>query len=148
MLTPNHHTFKFDAFFIDYTLLNYERIVTVVLSFFKDFGEDGSLYITKVTTTHMGNYTCHADGYEKLFQIHTLQVNGKRIFLCVCVFIVYRSIISVLWIYKYHCWGCQTFDDKKHFCLFSVCGLNCLWSLWVHQLLYYEFSAVELIVSL
>uniref|UniRef100_A0A3P8UUM9 Follistatin-like 5 n=1 Tax=Cynoglossus semilaevis TaxID=244447 RepID=A0A3P8UUM9_CYNSE len=40
-----------------------------------DFGEDGSLYITKVTTTHMGNYTCHADGYEKLFQIHTLQVN-------------------------------------------------------------------------
>ncbi|KAF3694180.1 Follistatin-related protein 5 Follistatin-like protein 5 Precursor [Channa argus] len=41
----------------------------------QDFGDDGSLYITKVTTTHMGNYTCHADGYEKLFQIHTLQVN-------------------------------------------------------------------------
>ncbi|KAG7240939.1 hypothetical protein INR49_026195 [Caranx melampygus] len=40
-----------------------------------DFGDDGSLYITKVTTTHMGNYTCHADGYEKLFQTHTLQVN-------------------------------------------------------------------------
>eukprot|EP00064_Thunnus_orientalis_P001294 superscaffoldBa00000087_g1296 len=41
----------------------------------QDFGDDGSLYITKVTTTHMGNYTCHADGYEKLFQTHTLQVN-------------------------------------------------------------------------
>uniref|UniRef100_A0A672TER0 Follistatin-related protein 5-like n=1 Tax=Sinocyclocheilus grahami TaxID=75366 RepID=A0A672TER0_SINGR len=40
-----------------------------------DFGDDGSLYITKVTTTHMGNYTCHADGYEQLFQMHTLQVN-------------------------------------------------------------------------
>ncbi|XP_026855092.1 follistatin-related protein 5 isoform X2 [Electrophorus electricus] len=40
-----------------------------------DFGDDGSLYITKVTTTHMGNYTCHADGYEQLFQTHTLQVN-------------------------------------------------------------------------
>ncbi|KAF7707025.1 follistatin-related protein 5 isoform X1 [Silurus meridionalis] len=41
----------------------------------QDFGDDGSLYITKVTTTHMGNYTCHADGYEQLFQTHTLQVN-------------------------------------------------------------------------
>ncbi|CAG04646.1 unnamed protein product, partial [Tetraodon nigroviridis] len=41
----------------------------------EDFGDDGSLYITKVTTTHMGNYTCHADGYEQLFQTHTLQVN-------------------------------------------------------------------------
>ncbi|XDV37500.1 hypothetical protein PO909_007091, partial [Leuciscus waleckii] len=40
-----------------------------------DFGDDGSLYITKVTTTHMGNYTCHADGYEQLFQTHILQVN-------------------------------------------------------------------------
>uniref|UniRef100_A0A674MJ52 Follistatin-like 5 n=1 Tax=Takifugu rubripes TaxID=31033 RepID=A0A674MJ52_TAKRU len=40
-----------------------------------DYGDDGSLYITKVTTTHMGNYTCHADGYEQLFQTHTLQVN-------------------------------------------------------------------------
>ncbi|XP_076850617.1 follistatin-related protein 5 isoform X2 [Brachyhypopomus gauderio] len=40
-----------------------------------DFGDDGSLYITKVTTTHMGNYTCHADGFEQLFQTHTLQVN-------------------------------------------------------------------------
>uniref|UniRef100_A0A671SJQ2 Follistatin-like 5 n=1 Tax=Sinocyclocheilus anshuiensis TaxID=1608454 RepID=A0A671SJQ2_9TELE len=39
-----------------------------------DFGDDGSLYITKVTTTHIGNYTCHADGYEQLFQTHTLQV--------------------------------------------------------------------------
>ncbi|XP_034454238.1 follistatin-related protein 5 isoform X2 [Hippoglossus hippoglossus] len=41
----------------------------------QDFGDDGSLYITKVTTTHMGNYTCHADGYEKLFQTHSLQVH-------------------------------------------------------------------------
>ncbi|XP_078396832.1 follistatin-related protein 5 isoform X1 [Cetorhinus maximus] len=40
-----------------------------------DFGDDGSLYITKVTTTHMGNYSCHADGYEKLYQTHILQVN-------------------------------------------------------------------------
>lgn len=42
----------------------------------QDFGEDDSLYITKVTTVHMGNYTCHASGYEKLFQTHVLQVNG------------------------------------------------------------------------
>lgn len=48
------------------------------LFLWQDFGDDGSLYITKVTTTHMGNYTCHADGYEQLFQTHTLQVNGKR----------------------------------------------------------------------
>lgn len=40
-----------------------------------DFGEDDSLYITKVTTIHMGNYTCHASGYEQLFQTHVLQVN-------------------------------------------------------------------------
>ncbi|KAI4819234.1 hypothetical protein KUCAC02_004490, partial [Chaenocephalus aceratus] len=40
-----------------------------------DFGDDGSLYFTKATTTHIGNYTCHADGYEQLFQIHTLRVN-------------------------------------------------------------------------
>ncbi|KAI1883667.1 hypothetical protein AGOR_G00233920 [Albula goreensis] len=41
----------------------------------EDFGDDGSLYITKVTTTHMGNYSCHAEGYEHLFQTHVLQVN-------------------------------------------------------------------------
>ncbi|KAK1200477.1 FSTL5 protein, partial [Pygoscelis papua] len=41
----------------------------------RDFGDDGSLYITKVTTTHMGNYTCYADGYDKLYQTHILQVN-------------------------------------------------------------------------
>ncbi|NXD77069.1 FSTL4 protein, partial [Halcyon senegalensis] len=41
-----------------------------------DFGEDDSLYITKVTTIHMGNYTCHAYGYEELYQTHILQVNG------------------------------------------------------------------------
>ncbi|XP_012886375.1 PREDICTED: follistatin-related protein 4 [Dipodomys ordii] len=40
-----------------------------------DFGEDDSLYITKVTTVHMGNYTCHAAGHEQLFQTHVLQVN-------------------------------------------------------------------------
>ncbi|KAM5300994.1 follistatin-related protein 4 [Glossophaga mutica] len=40
-----------------------------------DFGEDDSLYITKVTTVHMGNYTCHAAGHEELFQTHVLQVN-------------------------------------------------------------------------
>lgn len=42
----------------------------------QDFGEDASLYITKVTTIHMGNYTCHASGHEELFQTHVLQVNG------------------------------------------------------------------------
>lgn len=42
----------------------------------QDFGEDNSLYITKVTTVHMGNYTCHASGHEELFQTHVLQVNG------------------------------------------------------------------------
>ncbi|XP_043925100.1 follistatin-related protein 4 isoform X2 [Protopterus annectens] len=40
-----------------------------------DFGEDDSLYFTKVTTIHMGNYTCHAYGYEELYQTHILQVN-------------------------------------------------------------------------
>uniref|UniRef100_A0A8K9UUR6 Follistatin like 5 n=1 Tax=Oncorhynchus mykiss TaxID=8022 RepID=A0A8K9UUR6_ONCMY len=40
-----------------------------------DFGDEGSLYVTKVTTTHMGNYSCHADGYEQLSQTHMLQVN-------------------------------------------------------------------------
>ncbi|KAJ7426955.1 Follistatin-related protein 4 [Willisornis vidua] len=43
----------------------------------KDFGEDDSLYITKVTTVHMGNYTCHASGYEELYQTHVLQVNAN-----------------------------------------------------------------------
>lgn len=43
---------------------------------FQDFGDDGSLYITKVTTIHMGNYSCHAYGYEDLYQTHVLQVNG------------------------------------------------------------------------
>ncbi|XP_066473374.1 follistatin-related protein 4 isoform X2 [Tiliqua scincoides] len=52
----------------------------VVLNFLdlediNDFGEDDSLYITKVTTIHMGNYTCHAYGYEELYQTHILQVN-------------------------------------------------------------------------
>uniref|UniRef100_A0A8B9D4K7 Follistatin like 4 n=1 Tax=Anser cygnoides TaxID=8845 RepID=A0A8B9D4K7_ANSCY len=42
-----------------------------------DFGEDDSLYITKVTTIHMGNYTCHAYGYEELYQTHILQVNAN-----------------------------------------------------------------------
>ncbi|XP_058513530.1 follistatin-related protein 5 isoform X2 [Ochotona princeps] len=40
-----------------------------------DFGDDGSLYITKVTTTHMGNYTCYAQGYEQVYQTHIFQVN-------------------------------------------------------------------------
>ncbi|XP_023659205.2 follistatin-related protein 4 isoform X1 [Paramormyrops kingsleyae] len=46
-----------------------------------DFGDDGSLYITKVTTIHMGNYSCHAYGYEDLFQIHVLQVNVPPVIL-------------------------------------------------------------------
>ncbi|XP_076995749.1 follistatin-related protein 5 isoform X5 [Tamandua tetradactyla] len=40
-----------------------------------DFGDDGSLYITKATTTHMGNYTCYAEGYEQVYQTHIFQVN-------------------------------------------------------------------------
>ncbi|KAL6479847.1 hypothetical protein MHYP_G00108800 [Metynnis hypsauchen] len=54
---------------------NNHSLNTLQLEDINDFGDDGSLYITKVTTTHMGNYTCHADGYEQLFQTHTLQVN-------------------------------------------------------------------------
>ncbi|XP_054610089.1 follistatin-related protein 4 isoform X2 [Dunckerocampus dactyliophorus] len=46
-----------------------------------DFGDDGSLYITKVTTIHMGNYSCHAYGYEDLFQTHVLQVNVPPVIL-------------------------------------------------------------------
>ncbi|RVE64132.1 hypothetical protein OJAV_G00143220 [Oryzias javanicus] len=46
-----------------------------------DFGDDGSLYITKVTTIHMGNYSCHAYGYEDLYQIHVLQVNVPPVIL-------------------------------------------------------------------
>uniref|UniRef100_A0A8C5AAY2 Follistatin-related protein 4 n=1 Tax=Gadus morhua TaxID=8049 RepID=A0A8C5AAY2_GADMO len=42
-----------------------------------DFGDDGSLYITKVTTIHMGKYSCHAYGYEDLHQTHVLQVNAN-----------------------------------------------------------------------
>uniref|UniRef100_A0A668VL87 Uncharacterized protein n=1 Tax=Oreochromis aureus TaxID=47969 RepID=A0A668VL87_OREAU len=54
---------------------NHQYLNSLNLEDINDFGDDGSLYFTKVTTTHMGNYTCYADGYEKLFQIHTLQVN-------------------------------------------------------------------------
>ncbi|XP_062405297.1 LOW QUALITY PROTEIN: follistatin-related protein 5 [Sardina pilchardus] len=54
---------------------NGQALNTLELEDINDFGDDGSLYITKVTTTHMGNYSCHADGYQKLSQIHTLQVN-------------------------------------------------------------------------
>ncbi|XP_051959681.1 follistatin-related protein 4-like [Xyrauchen texanus] len=46
-----------------------------------DFGDDGSLYITKVTTIHMGNYSCHAYGYEELYQTHMLQVNVPPVIL-------------------------------------------------------------------
>lgn len=49
----------------------------IFLPVFQDFGDDGSLYITKVTTIHMGNYSCHAYGYEDLCQTHVLQVNGQ-----------------------------------------------------------------------
>ncbi|XP_031424822.1 follistatin-related protein 5 isoform X2 [Clupea harengus] len=54
---------------------NGQALNSLELEDINDFGDDGSLYITKVTTTHMGNYSCHADGYERLSQIHTLQVN-------------------------------------------------------------------------
>uniref|UniRef100_A0A8C9SRB5 Follistatin-like 5 n=1 Tax=Scleropages formosus TaxID=113540 RepID=A0A8C9SRB5_SCLFO len=48
---------------------------TLSLEDVSDFGDDASLYITKVTTTHMGNYSCHASSYEQLSQTHVLQVN-------------------------------------------------------------------------
>uniref|UniRef100_A0A3P9NNK8 Follistatin-like 5 n=1 Tax=Poecilia reticulata TaxID=8081 RepID=A0A3P9NNK8_POERE len=54
---------------------NNQYLNSLNLEDLNDFGDDGSLYVTKVTTTHMGNYTCHADGYDKLFQTHILQVN-------------------------------------------------------------------------
>ncbi|KAF3838758.1 hypothetical protein F7725_010526 [Dissostichus mawsoni] len=54
---------------------NHQYLNSLNLADINDFGDDGSLYFTKATTTHIGNYTCHADGYEQLFQIHTLQVN-------------------------------------------------------------------------
>uniref|UniRef100_A0AAY4E634 Follistatin-like 5 n=1 Tax=Denticeps clupeoides TaxID=299321 RepID=A0AAY4E634_9TELE len=54
---------------------NKQLLNTLELEDINDFGDDGSLYITKVTTTHMGNYSCHAEGYEQLSQTHTLQVN-------------------------------------------------------------------------
>ncbi|XP_051955333.1 follistatin-related protein 4-like [Xyrauchen texanus] len=46
-----------------------------------DFGDDSSLFITKVTTIHMGNYSCHAYGYEELYQTHILQVNVPPVIL-------------------------------------------------------------------
>ncbi|XP_072290890.1 follistatin-related protein 5 [Eucyclogobius newberryi] len=54
---------------------NQQYLNALNLEDINDFGDDGSLYITKVTTSHMGNYTCHADGYDRLYQVHTLQVN-------------------------------------------------------------------------
>lgn len=54
---------------------NQQNLNVLNLEDMSDFGDDGSLYITKVTTAHMGNYSCHADGYPQLFQTHTLQVN-------------------------------------------------------------------------
>ncbi|KAM9795577.1 follistatin-related protein 5 [Neosynchiropus ocellatus] len=54
---------------------NHQILNTLDLEDINDFGDDGSLYITKVTTAHAGNYTCHADGYEQLFQTHSLQVD-------------------------------------------------------------------------
>ena len=47
------------------------------------------MYITKVTTTHMGNYTCDAEGYENIYQTHIFQVNGKK---CGVVLIVFSSV--------------------------------------------------------
>lgn len=72
-------------------------------SLWQDFGDDGSLYITKVTTTHMGNYTCHADGYEQLFQIHTLQVNSKSplehisMFFFITEFEIFVSVVDSIY---------------------------------------------------
>ncbi|XP_054648998.1 follistatin-related protein 5 isoform X2 [Dunckerocampus dactyliophorus] len=54
---------------------NRQYLNSLNLDDINDFGDDGSLYFTKVTTAHMGNYTCHADGYDALFQTHTLQVD-------------------------------------------------------------------------
>ncbi|XP_035275913.1 follistatin-related protein 5-like isoform X4 [Anguilla anguilla] len=54
---------------------NNQVLNTLDLEDINDFGDDGSLYITKVTTTHMGNYSCHAEGYPHLSQTHLLRVN-------------------------------------------------------------------------
>ncbi|KAM8848310.1 follistatin-related protein 5 isoform 1-T1 [Synchiropus picturatus] len=54
---------------------NHQYLNNLDLEDIKDFGDDSSLYITKVTTAHAGNYTCHADGYDQLFQTHSLQVD-------------------------------------------------------------------------
>lgn len=52
------------------------------------------MYITKVTTTHMGNYTCYADGYEQVYQTHIFQVNGKK---CNVARIAFSSL-DIQWI--------------------------------------------------
>lgn len=57
--------------------LHFPPALCVCVCVLKDFGDDGSLYITKVTTIHMGNYSCHAYGYEDISQTHVLQVNGQ-----------------------------------------------------------------------
>ncbi|XP_051915285.1 follistatin-related protein 5 [Hippocampus zosterae] len=54
---------------------NNQYLNALNLNDINDFGDDGSLYFTKISPTHMGNYTCHADGYEKLFQTHALYVD-------------------------------------------------------------------------
>ena len=64
--------------FWTHEFLSYTVIVAFLFLLLQDFGDEGSLYVTKVTTTHMGNYSCHADGYEQLSQTHMLQVNGKQ----------------------------------------------------------------------
>ncbi|KAJ3588443.1 hypothetical protein NHX12_012036 [Muraenolepis orangiensis] len=47
---------------------------TLDLDNIRDFGDDGSLYIIKATSSHLGNYSCHAQGYPQLSQTHTLLV--------------------------------------------------------------------------
>ncbi|XP_077465230.1 follistatin-related protein 5 [Stigmatopora argus] len=54
---------------------NNQHLNALNLDDINDFGDDGSLYFTKLTTNHIGNYTCHADGYEMLFQTHILLVD-------------------------------------------------------------------------
>ncbi|XP_061747730.1 follistatin-related protein 5 isoform X2 [Nerophis ophidion] len=54
---------------------NRQNLNALNLEDINDFGDDGSLYFTKVTTSHAGNYTCHADGYAALSQTHTLHVH-------------------------------------------------------------------------
>ncbi|KAG7256017.1 hypothetical protein CRUP_038888, partial [Coryphaenoides rupestris] len=53
---------------------NQQLLNALNLEDISDFGDDGSLYFTKVSSSHLGNYSCHAHGFQQLVQTHTLLV--------------------------------------------------------------------------